>query len=87
MFLDLQLENQVEKETINLNKLISIHPQWNHKNGWKNVLNNLRLLIEPSLLLWLLSPWLDIFPNSSLCLGLHDLIHTINQFQPFYSSA
>jgi hypothetical protein len=42
------------------------HPQWNHQTGWKNVLNNLRLIIQPSLLLWLIFPWLEIFPNSSL---------------------
>ena len=27
------------------------HPQWNHHTGWKNVLNNVRLIIQPSLLL------------------------------------
>jgi hypothetical protein len=31
--------------------------------GWKNALNNLRLIIQPTILLWLISPWLDIFPN------------------------
>ncbi len=43
------------------------------------MLNNLRLIIQPTLLLWLLSPWLDMFPNISLRLGFHDLIHGINQ--------
>lgn len=56
------------------------HPQWNHQIGWKNVLNNVRLLIQPSFLLWLIFPWLEIFPNSSLLLGLHDLIDNLNQF-------
>ena len=42
---------------------LSIHQQWNHEMGWKNVLNNLRLIIQPTILLWLISPWLDIFPN------------------------
>jgi hypothetical protein len=26
------------------------HPQWNHQTGWKNILNNFRLMIQPSLL-------------------------------------
>ena len=56
------------------------HPQWNNQIGWKNVLNNVRLLIQPSILLWLIFPWLEIFPNSSLLLGLHNLIDSINQF-------
>ena len=25
------------------------HPQWNHQIGWKNVLNNFRLIIQPTL--------------------------------------
>ena len=56
------------------------HPQWNHQIGWKYVLNNVRLLIQSSILLWLIFLWLEIFPNSSLLLGLHDLIDSINQF-------
>ena len=59
------------------------HPEWNHQTGWKNVLNNFRLLIQPTLLLWLIFPWVEIFPNSFLLLGFHRLINTINQFQSF----
>ena len=29
----------------------SSHPQWNHQSGWKNVLNNFRLIIQPIILL------------------------------------
>jgi len=58
------------------------HPQWNHQTGWKNVLNNVRLIIQPSLLLWLIVPWLEIFPNSSLLIEFHRLIITMNQFSP-----
>lgn len=63
----------------------SVHQQWNHEVGWKNVLNNLRLIIQPTILLWLISPWLDIFPNHSLLLGFHELIHAMNQFEPWTS--
>jgi hypothetical protein len=60
--------------------------QWNHQTGWRNVLNNFRLIIQLTLLLWLIFPWLEIFPNSSLLLGLYRLIHTMNQFQPLLLS-
>ena len=62
------------------------HPEWNHKTGWNNVLNNFRLIIQPSILLCLILPWLEIFPNSSLLLGFHRLIITMNQFSSFSSS-
>ena len=62
------------------------HPQWNHQIGWKNVLNNFRLIIQPLLLLWLIFPWLEVFPNSSLLLGFHHLIDVMNQFQPLFLS-
>ncbi|MBD0390350.1 MAG: IS701 family transposase, partial [Nostoc sp. C3-bin3] len=35
----------------------SNHQQWNHQCGWKNVLNNLRLIVQPLLLFWLIYPW------------------------------
>ena len=54
--------SQTEISTIDF----STHPQWNHQTGWKNVLNNFRLIIQPTLLLWLVFPWLDVLPNSSL---------------------
>jgi hypothetical protein len=58
----------------------------NHQIGWNNVLNNFRLIIQPILLLWLIFPWLEVFPNSSLLLGFHYLIDIMNQFQPFFLS-
>jgi hypothetical protein len=73
---------QSSKTTIDL----TTHPQWNHQTGWKNVLNNWRLIIQPTLLLWLIVPWLEIFPNSHLLLGLHRLIQTMEQFQPLFLS-
>lgn len=63
-----------------INTDLTFHPQWNFPTGWKNVLNNVRLLIQPSFLLWLIFPWLEVFPNPYLLLGLHNLIDSINQF-------
>jgi len=60
------------------------HQQWNHKCGWENTLNNLRLIIQPLLLFWLIYPWIDILPNSHLLLGFNHLIAAMNQFKPCY---
>ena len=73
-------ETEIQHPTVDFSR----HQQWNPHRGWKNVLNNLRLIIQPTLALWLLSPWLDLFPNPSLLLGFHELIHAMNQFQPFF---
>lgn len=58
----------------------SLHQQWSNKEGWKNTLNNFRLIIQPTILFWMIIPWLDIFPNRSLLLGFHRLIAVMNQF-------
>ena len=58
----------------------SLHLQWSNKEGWNTTLNNLRLIIQPTIVFWMIIPWLDIFPNRSLLLGFHRLIATMNQF-------
>jgi SRSO17 transposase len=65
----------------------SIHQQWDRNKGWKSSLNNLRLIIQPTLTLWLLSPWLELFPNRNLLLGFHDLIRATAQLFPYYNSS
>ncbi len=85
-FLSLNSSSSPDSELSKKNIDLASHPQWNHQTGWKNVLNNVRLIIQPSFLLWLVVPWLEIFPNSSLILGLHRLISTMNQFQPLVLS-
>jgi len=86
-FLALNQSHQIQTEKQKSNKVdFSNHQQWNHASGWKNVLNNLRLVVQPLLLFWLISPWLDIFPDSNLLLGFNHLISAMNQFKPFYSS-
>jgi SRSO17 transposase len=86
-FLDLNQPREIPanpKETSSVH--FSSHKEWNLKHGWKNTLNNLRLILQPLLLFWLIHPWLDIFPNSHLSLGFNRLISAVNQFKPFYSS-
>jgi SRSO17 transposase len=75
----LNSNNLPQSQVSNTNTEYKSHPQWNSPTGWKNVLNNVRLLVQPSLLLWLIVPWLEVFPNSYLLLGLHHLIDSINQ--------
>jgi SRSO17 transposase len=65
----------------------TVHRQWNHQTGWKNTLNNLRLIVQPLLLFWLIYPWLEVFPNSNFLLGFNQLINAMNGFKPFSSSA
>lgn len=38
------------------------HNWWDNGQGWKNLLNNLRLVIQPFIFFNLLKPWLRLFP-------------------------
>ena len=77
--------NEIETQE-NSSVDFSNHKQWNPESGWKNTLNNLRLIIQPLLLFWSIYPWLDIFPNSKLLLGFNHLIAAMNRFKPCYAS-
>ena len=82
-FLALEQSDQIETKVQKSNPVdFANHQQWNHESGWKNVLNNLRLITQPLFLLWSIFPWLDVFPNSNLLLGFNHLIRTMNQFKP-----
>jgi hypothetical protein len=86
-FLDFNQSSEITpkiKQTSSVD--FSNHKQWNHDSGWKNTLNNLRLIVQPVLLFCLVYPWLNIFPNSNLFLGFNHLIKAMNQFKPFYAS-
>ncbi|OLT63508.1 hypothetical protein BJP37_26330 [Moorena bouillonii PNG] len=86
-FLSLKKSTEVANKVRDADDIqVSNHQQWNHKGGWKNVLNNFRLLIQPIMMLWIIFPWLDILPNSNLLLGLNQLISEINQYQFFFNS-
>lgn len=56
------------------------HPWWNNQSGWKNVLNNLRLVIQPFICFNWLKRWLEVFPITSLEAGFEQLMHKMNQF-------
>ena len=74
---DLSISNTVSKEHFSD---YSLHQQWSYQTGWKTTLNNLRLIIQPTILFWMIIPWLEVFPNRSLLLGFHQLIAAMNQF-------
>lgn len=63
-----------------LGLLLSEHDQWNDKTGWKNLLNNLRLVIQPLVIFNLMKSWLKIFPLPQLHAGLNRLIAFLNRF-------
>jgi len=86
-FLGLNPSRQIETEVQENSSVdFSNHQQWNPECGWKNTLNNRRLIIQPVLLFWLIYPWLDILPNSKLVFGFNHLIAAINQFKPCFGS-
>jgi SRSO17 transposase len=57
------------------------HPWWNSQSGWKNWLNNLRLVIQPFICFNLIKPWLLVFTNSLLSLGFPRLLEQMNRFK------
>jgi SRSO17 transposase len=79
-FLSLQESSSIDTNPVKEAPNFSSHQDWNHTSGWKNCLNNLRLIIQPVVLLWMIYPWLKVFPNRDLLLGFHRLIAVANQF-------
>lgn len=58
----------------------SEHPWWNPGQGWKNPLNNLRLVLQPFICFCLILPWLLVFDISPLRSGFAELIDLMNLF-------
>jgi SRSO17 transposase len=57
------------------------HDWWDKGSGWKNLLNNLRLVIQPLIFFNLLKPWLRVFPVSHLSIGFLTLIALMNRMR------
>ena len=57
---------------------VAQHPGWRSAAGWKHTLNNLRLLLQPFIALWLLLPWLTVFRIPALAHHLRQLVTCIN---------
>ena len=56
------------------------HELWDFKEGWKNVLNNLHLIIQPFVGFNFIKRWLKVFPIPQLSLGFPRLISLMNLF-------
>lgn len=65
----------------------STHPWWDEKKGWKNLLNNLRLILQPFICFNLIKPWLKVFPIPQLSLGFPRLIALMNKFASCFHTA
>jgi SRSO17 transposase len=56
------------------------HPWWDNHSGWKNLLNNLRLIIQPLICSNWLKRWLEVFPIAPLHIGFEQLTRQMNAF-------
>lgn len=57
---------------------VAAHRDWVASSGWKHTLNNLRLLLQPYVALWVLLPWLSVFALPALAHTLQRLVASIN---------
>jgi len=56
----------------------SSHPWWDKGKGWKNILNNLRLILQPFVLFNFIKPWLEVFTVPKLSEGFFKLQMLVN---------
>ncbi len=66
-----------------LESKFSQHQWWDKGQGWKNVLNNLRLIIQPYVFFCLIKPWLKVFQIPLLKHGFLHLINIMNSFNAY----
>jgi SRSO17 transposase len=59
-------------------KIFAEHPGWDKNYGWKNILNNLRLIVQPLIFFNRIKPWLKVFPIPQLASGFSYLISIMN---------
>jgi len=57
------------------------HPWWDSGAGWKNILNNIRLIIQPYIFCCLLTPWLSVFDIPHLQESFGVLTSAMNSFR------
>lgn len=58
-------------DSTGLGILLAEHPQWKNKSGWKNLLNNLCLVLQPFAVSNLVKSWLQIFLLPQIDAGLN----------------
>jgi hypothetical protein len=64
----------------NCQEEIRKHPWWDEGKGWKNLLNNLRLFVQPLCYFNKLKPWLVLLLKPSIIRLFYRLFSQINQF-------
>ena len=70
-----------DREMDDIRSIFSKHAWWDSGKGWKNILNNLRLVIQPFIFFNLIKPWLKVFSIPQLSLGFSTLITITNLFK------
>jgi SRSO17 transposase len=83
LFADLQINSEKNNTNISssrVRELLQEHPEWDEGTGWKNWLNNLRLISLPFFCFNLILPWLKVFLIPHLSLGFPRLIALMNFF-------
>lgn len=73
-------KSKVDTSGQKVKERLAQHPQWDTGIGWKNWLNNLRLISLPFFCFNLILPWLRVFPIPQLSLGFPRLIALMNFF-------
>lgn len=68
----------VDSSSSQVSEQFSSHRDWNPGQGWKNWLNNVRLILQPLVFFNLLRPWLDGFSMPSLLKGFTRLLELMN---------
>ncbi len=72
--------NSLNQSLLTISHKFQSHKSWDENKGWKNLLNNLRLILQPFICFNLIKPWLKVFPIPQLSLGFPRLISIMNQF-------
>lgn len=78
-----ELDKKVRRNQKELEAKFSQHQWWDEGQSWKNVLNNLRLIIQPYIFFCLINPWLKVFEVPILKQGFLALINFMNEFNAY----
>ena len=78
-----ELDKKVRRNQKELEAKFSQHQWWDEGQSSKNVLNNLRLIIQPYIFFCLINPWLKVFEIPILKQGFLALINIMNEFNAY----
>jgi SRSO17 transposase len=79
-YLMICLHSESFNPTVNsILEIFQRHELWDTGKGWKSLLNNIQLILQPYVYFNLILKWLKIFPIPQLTLGFPRLIAKINE--------